>query len=594
MNSKSTINSKPIKLIQILWKTFSTRRKFQFYGLLILSTIASFSEIISIGLVVPYLGILTSPDIFFENIAIQPLIIFFEIKTPNQLILPLTIIFIIAVLMSGLMRMILLWFQTRMSHIIGADLSYDIYRKSLYQPYMTHLNRNSSEIISSITIKVNNVVYNTILPGLRIFSSILISFSILLTLLLIEPILFSTSILIFAFIYLVLILNVRKKLSSDSLIVSTEQDKVIKSLQEGLGGIRDVLINGSQEVYAKEFNNADLSLRKAQANIHIIGGIPRFGIESLAITLLVILAYFISSSSSGIILAIPALGSLALGAAKILPLFQLVYLSWSSFRGGIDSLKDVIDLMNQNMPSKDELSHNIMPLQFKQSLVLKDITFKYDNSEKKIIENLDIEILKGERIGIIGETGSGKSTFLDIIMGLIVPTKGQILVDGVEIKKNNRRNWQRHIAHVPQNIFLADNSISENIAFGIKKNQIDFEKIKKAAQNAQISSKIESLPDKYNTNVGERGVRLSGGQLQRIGIARAIYKNSDFIVFDEATSALDNTTEEKLVNTISNMNSTITMIIVAHRMSSLKYCSRVYKISNGTINIVNKDSLKDK
>tara|TARA_B100001093_G_scaffold496146_1_gene541426 strand:+ start:350 stop:2131 length:1782 start_codon:yes stop_codon:yes gene_type:complete len=570
------------ELLTYLWNSIDLRRKYQFIALVFLASITSFFEVISIGIVIPYLGILTSPDIFLQNNIIQKFVLYTNFNKVSDIILLLTISFIVVTFVSGIMRMLLLWSQTRLSHAIGADLSRDIYNKTLHQPYEVHLNRNSSEIISSITVKVNNIVYNTILPSLRILSSILITISILITLILIEPLILGIASLGFFIIYTILIFLVRKKLSQDSITVSEEQTRLVKILQEGLGGIRDVLINGSQKTYLNEFSKADVLLRRSQANIHIIGGIPRFGIESLAIMMVVILAYFLSTSDSGFITAIPSLGALALGAQRILPLFQLVYLSWSSFRGGLDSLKDVIELIDQKIQTTD-YKKNRKKINFERLISLKGVSFRYSNTTHNILDNIDLEIKKGERIGIIGETGSGKTTLIDLLMALILPNKGNFRVDSTTINATNCFGWQLNLAHVPQNIYLADNSIAENIAFGVPKNQIDDSRIRIAAQQSQIAEKIDSLDNKYDTLVGERGIKLSGGQLQRIGIARAIYKQSDVIILDEATSALDNLTEEAVMEVINNINKETTIVIVAHRLSSLKHCSRIIEIKNGKI-----------
>jgi ATP-binding cassette subfamily B protein len=276
------------------------------------------------------------------------------------------------------------------------------------------------------------------------------------------------------------------------------------------------------------------------------------------------------------------LGVLAFGAQRLLPVMQQAYASWSSIQGGKASLQDALDLLDQPLPDHiNNLSFQV--LKFKKQIAIKQLSFRYGNTTPYILKELDFKISKGSRVGFIGSTGSGKSTLLDIIMGLLQPTEGFLEVDEELITKQNQRSWHSHIAHVPQAIFLSDGTIEENIAFGVPRHLIDRKRVLRSAEQAQISESIESWPNKYQTLVGERGVRLSGGQRQRIGIARALYKQADVIILDEATSALDNDTEEAVMKVINNLNPDLTIMIVAHRISTLRNCSQIIKLNNGRI-----------
>ena len=571
------------QLLHRLWGHINFRRRMQFGLLFLVMILASFAEVISIGAVLPFLGALTAPDQLFLNPMVQPLIQMLSLTEPKQLLLPLTIAFTIGALLSGLMRLILLWVQTRLSYAIGADFSFSIYRRTLYQPYAVHASRNSSEVISGISEKANGVVGSTLLPLATIVSSILMLLSILLALLAIEPVIATTAFIGFGVIYVFVILITKKTLVRDSHRVNYELGRVIKALQEGLGGVRDVLIDGTQATYCKIYREADLPLRRAQANISIISGSPRYGVEALGMVLIAVLAYSLASRSSGIASAIPVLGALALGAQRLLPVLQQGYSSWTSIRGGQASLNGVLDLLDQPLPTyADAPLQTLIP--FQDSIILNNLTFQYVTDAPWVLQHgLSLSILKGSRIGFIGATGSGKSTLLDIIMGLLQPTSGSLAIDGVNITELNRRGWQSHIAHVPQTIFLADTSIAENIAFGVPVEQIDHARVCKAAAKAQIAQTIESWSRQYDTAVGERGVRLSGGQRQRIGIARALYKQADVIVFDEATSALDSDTESAVMEAIENLDNELTVIIVAHRLSTLKNCTQIFELEDGRI-----------
>ena len=537
----------------------------------------SFAEILSIGAVLPFLAVLTAPESVFEHAAAQPIMQAMGLKAPAQLLLPLTIAFGLAALIAGVMRLMLLWASTRLSFATGADLSISVYRRTLYQPYEVHCSRNSSEVISGIAGKANSVIYSIIMPLITLISATLLLIVILIALLLVEPTMALAAFGGFGLIYTFIIRLTRRKLLADSQCMARESVQVIKSLQEGLGGIRDVLLDGSQATYCQIYRNADLPLRRAQGNSAFIAASPRHGIEALGMILISALAYSLAQQSNGIAKAIPILGAFAIGAQRLLPVLQQAYGSWTTIQSGQAALQDTLNLIEQPLPYFAD--HPVVsPMPFAHNISLKQLGFRYNPETPYVLRQINITINKGSCIGIIGATGSGKSTLLDIIMGLLQPTDGTLEIDGQVVTLNNHRAWQSHIAHVPQAIFLADSTIEENIAFGLPKDQIDPQRVRKAAQNAQIDNIIESWPMKYQTMVGERGIRLSGGQRQRIGIARALYKQADVIIFDEATSALDNETEQAVMQAIESLSKDLTLLIIAHRLTTLKNCSQIVEL----------------
>jgi len=544
--------------------------------------LASFAEIVSIGAVLPFLGVLTAPERVFGHRLAQPFIHALSLTEPKQMLLPLTITFAIGALFSGTIRLILVWAQTRLGHAIGADFSISIYRRTLYQPYAVHVARNSSEVIAAISNEANRVVGETLLPVLTILSSSLMLLAILVALVAIEPVIASAAIAGFGAIYAMVILVTKRSLARYSQRISLEKNQVIKALQEGLGGIRDVLIDGTQATYCNVYRSADLPLRRAAANIQIIAISPRFGIEALGMVLIAALAFSLAGRSEGIANAIPVLGVLALGAQRLLPVLQHAYSSWATVRGGQVSLSDTLDLLDQPLPTHADAPLTT-PSPFRHSITLNRLAFRYTPQAPWVLQELDLIIPKGSRVGFMGTTGSGKSTLLDVIMGLLHPTAGSLAIDGMTITPQNHRAWQTHIAHVPQAIFLADTTIAENIAFGVPLDQIDHTRVRQSAKKAQIAQTIESWDEQYNTYVGERGVRLSGGQRQRIGIARALYKQADVIVFDEATSALDNDTECAVMQAIESLSEELTVLIVAHRLTTLKNCTHIVELGDGRI-----------
>lgn len=568
-------------LLKRLWHHISARRRVQFALLLVLMILTSFAEIFSLGAVLPFLGVLTAPDKIYSHPYAQPVIRLLEISSPKGLLLPLTLAFGTAALFAGAMRIFQLWANTRLSFATGADLSVSIYRRTLYQPYSVHVSRNSSEIINGVATKVNTVIFNIIVPLLTLISSSIIMLAIMMTLIAVNPTIAISAFVGFSVTYGVIIGVTRKRLKSNSQKIAKESNQVVKSLQEGLGGIRDVLIDGNQAVYCNVYSKAVFPLRRAQGNNVFINQSPRFGIEAIGMLLIASLAFFLAQQPGGVTRAIPVIGTLALGAQRLLPVLQQTYASWSKIQGETASLRDVLELLEQPVPGHVFQTSDTLP--FNSSVELRNLSFCYAPKASYVLKNLDLVIKKGSKVGFIGATGSGKSTLLDIIMGLLQPTGGTLSVDGTPVTSKNQRAWQAHIAHVPQSIFLSDATIEENIAFGIPKGKIDHKRVRQAAQQAQIANVIQAWPQQYQTFVGERGIRLSGGQRQRIGIARVLYKQADVIIFDEATSALDNETEQAVMEAIESLSDNLTVLIIAHRLTTLKSCTEVVELGDGGI-----------
>tara|TARA_B100001093_G_scaffold454216_1_gene463392 strand:- start:148 stop:1182 length:1035 start_codon:yes stop_codon:yes gene_type:complete len=320
-------------------------------------------------------------------------------------------------------------------------------------------------------------------------------------------------------------------------------------------------------------------MRQATWRNEMIYSSPRFIMEASGIAIVALFAYFATLQFGGINEFLPILGVFVLGAQKLLPAIQKAYASYSRIKGAAYSLEDVIDLLDQPLPKYANFSANL-PVPFTQSIELKNLSFRYSHQSPWVLKNLNFKIPKGSVVGIIGSTGCGKSTIIDLIMGLLPLTNGELTVDGVPIDNENKREWQANISCVPQDIYLSDGTIKENIAFGLPKEQINFSKVKIAAQKAQIAELIESWDDQFETMVGERGMRLSGGQRQRIGVARALYSESNVLILDEATSALDNETELAVMNSINTFNKDITVIIIAHRLTTLKKCDMILELGN--------------
>lgn len=579
MNFTKTHGSLPSLLLK-LWGHFSKRRRRQFIVVMALMLVSAVAEVVSLGAVLPFIGILIAPERVFGNPFISNLVRGFGITSADQLMLPLTITFASAALIAGATRMFLMWASTRLAYAGGADLSIEVYRRTLYQPYSVHVARNSSEVISGITTKVHGVVFELLMPLLILGSAVVLLISITGTLLVIKPVVALVVTGGFGACYGLISWSSRRLLHQNSIRIAYEQTQVVKALQEGLGGIRDVLLDSTQPAYCGIYRNADLALRRAQASNSFTASSPRFIMEAIGMVLIAALAYALSRQAGGVASALPVLAALALGAQRLLPALQQAYNSWTTIAGCEASLCDILDLLDQPLPD-DVLERIPPPLPFQTSIQFDAVGFRYSPDSPLVLNDLNLTIPKGARVGFVGTTGSGKSTTLDLLMGLLVPTEGRLLVDGQLISGRRTRSWQQSIAHVPQSIYLADTTLAENIAFGVAWDSIDMDRVKRAARQAQIAEFIEEKPEGYRAFVGERGIRLSGGQRQRIGIARALYKQASVLVFDEATSALDNATEQSVMDAIDELNRDLTILMIAHRLTTVRHCDIIVELERG-------------
>ncbi|CAM3762939.1 ABC transporter ATP-binding protein [Polynucleobacter brandtiae] len=577
-NSDDTIS---INLVR-LWRTFSHARKKQFIALILLMVLCSFSEILVIGSVVPFLALIANPNSnFMGSIAASALHVISATNIQDIRIVA-SIFFALSVLLAAIFRTILAWATTYFSFDLGADLGQRIYRAILNQPYSLHINRSSSKVIDSITNQVNGIVYGTTLPLLHLLSATFLGLFIFGALILVDPTITLISFIGFCVIYLCAALLTKNSLKRNSLFCAYESHRVLQSLQEGMGGIREIIIDGTQNIHAATHSEIDLNLRRAQASTLFISLAPRYPVEAMAIIVMIGVALTLSLGNSNAGELIPKLAAMALGAQRLLPLLQQTFSSWSSLQGAQHSVAEALDLLD--LPSEASRLQSIGNISFKRSINIERLAFRYAIDQPLVLKNINLEIIKGSRVGLIGVTGSGKSTFLDLIMGLLEPTSGVINIDGEEkINLSNSRQWQRHIAHVPQNIFLLDRSIAENIAMSDSGSQIDYIRLNRVIRQASLEDYINSLPDKFDTCVGERGIRLSGGQRQRIGIARALYKGADLIILDEATSALDSETERAVIAELDRIDNDVTILMVSHRPETLKSCNFIYEIKNGCL-----------
>jgi ABC-type multidrug transport system fused ATPase/permease subunit len=552
----------------------SPRRRIQLVLVFALSLLGAAAEMATLGAIIPFLAILTGGG---EQCSVLSVVCGLS---PAQISLG----FALVIATATILRLLLVWVSTRFAYAVGADLGYEVYNRALHQPYRFHLDRNSSETIAAIN-RVNLLITNVLSPIMQGMVALIICIGIIAALITVDVATALIAAVSIGLFYVVVTKTTRKLLEANSRIEVEAETQRLKILQEGLGGIRDILLDGTQEMYTKRFRAATYRQRTALATNLFIRSTPRYLIEGAGMLVMVGLAWWVQSTQ-GLDVALPTLGALALGAQRLLPHLQTAYLAWSSLNASKSIVTDVVAFLNLPMPPQTDQT-TPLPVVAKSRLepvvTLNHVRFAYKPNGTQILRDIELVIPHGSRIGFIGKTGSGKSTLIDVIMGLLPPTNGEVRTGSAVLDDSNRRAWQSRIAHVPQSVYLTDASIAENIAFGCEPQRIDMDRVIAAAQRAQIDSYVQQLPEGYGTKVGERGVRLSGGQRQRIGLARAFYKNADVLILDEATSALDDATETQVMNAIAAIDGDITVLIIAHRLTTLRNCDVIVQLEKGQI-----------
>ena len=576
------IKANPISNSLRLIKFFNKNLKIKFLLVSILIIINSVTELLSISAVIPFLFALTNSNKISNNIFLNFFSNFFGFSNINLVIL-FSSIFAGFVIISTFIRLLTIKITCNFCASSANYLASKGYINYINQNYEFYLEDNSSNFINTLTIEMIKA-QNSLEAIFVILSASVLATLILASLFILNPQL--TTIIFFSIliIYLLIVKNIQKKLLKNSKIISQANANLIKILQESFGGIREILINNNQNYFIKIFMKEDYLMRERLEISKFYKKSPRYFIEALGIILLILVSIFvvIVQKNENII---PLLGFVAFSFQKLLVSAQNIYGGWSSICSLNSSVLGVIE--NLSLIPRKDLKVELKPLKLNKKIVLNNIIFKHKNQNFPILNGIDLIINKGETIGIIGKTGSGKSTLLDIINGLLRPLSGDLIIDNKRIYEDSDDNtikmWQKNIAHVPQNIFISNDSILNNIAFGVEPNLIERSRVFEAASNACFSYDIEKMPLKYKTFAGERGSNLSGGQLQRLGIARALYQKKDLLILDEITSSLDKNTENQIIDLLEGLSSDLTIIIIAHRLTTLKNCDKVFELSEGKL-----------
>ncbi len=567
-----------------LWIYLNNEQKKELLSLQILVICISITEMASVFSIGPFMALVADKNIIETNEFFNQLYIGTNASSPEMFLFWCGSFVLAALTVSSILSMFVIWRLNFYGQMLGVQISSRIYRYYLQQSWSYHSNTSSSSLINNIGVECGRLTNQIIIQLLNLNARFFQAFVMSLAIIIFNPVIATIGIIIFITSYFSLYSLIKIKLDSNGKIISKSNSERMKVMQEGFGGIKDVLLLGRQSDFIKRFKFYTESFGIALAKNNVFSQVPRYGMELIGFGSIIalILALLIFSNGS-LTEMLPVLSIFALAGVKLLPSFQQIYFSITQIRGNISALESLDNDLSRSQKEIGISKVKNENLTLNKNIKINNLSFKYPGKHDHALQNINIEIPKNTSVGIVGFSGSGKSTLFDVAMGLLEPNSGSITVDGKKIDSKNLRSWQNAIGYVAQDIFLSDSSIEENIAFGVPKEDINKDKVKLASEMSNLTTFMKRLPEGFDTVVGERGVQLSGGQKQRIGIARALYNDAQILFFDEATSALDGITESKVVDAIKTISSTKTILIIAHRLSTIKFCDVIYVMHEGKI-----------
>tara|TARA_R110002012_G_scaffold64971_4_gene170588 strand:+ start:6028 stop:7836 length:1809 start_codon:yes stop_codon:yes gene_type:complete len=575
-----------LKELYFLLTTEQRRKLLRLQVLVVLMSIAEITGVVSIG---PFMALVGDMSQLQGDGLIADIFEASGFEEPRTFLFCLGLLVVVVLTGSAMISMYTIWRLSIYGAKVGAELSSRLYNYYMYQPWLFHASGSSTQLTSQISQECDRITTSIIKPLMQMNAKLVMAVMMAAAIFIYNPVVALMGLVIFTASYLLLYRIVRWRLIRNGKGITKAQRTRFKLMSEGFGGIKDALLLGRQPIFTERFDEASARLARAQGTNQAMGQVPRYAMELVAFSSVILLILYLLAAYEGNLGSIlPVLSVYALAGFKLLPAFQQVYTSISNIRGNIaafdtlrDDLRASLQASQQNTSSFKGKKNNY--LQPRQSIQLKNVTFTYPGKEEPALKELNLEIPVNQVIGLVGSSGSGKSTAIDLLLGLLEAQQGELAVDGVPITDHNRREWQNSLGFVPQAIFLADTSIRENIAFGLPPEAIEEDNVRRAASMAHLEELIDELPEGLDTRVGERGVQLSGGQRQRIGIARALYNDADVLILDEATSALDGITEKLIMDAIHDFSGRKTIIMIAHRLATVKECDCVYFMEGGRV-----------
>jgi ABC-type multidrug transport system fused ATPase/permease subunit len=574
-----------LKIIIEFFSLLTPSQRRRFYTLQILVIIMTFAEVASIFSITPFMAIVGDPSILEKEGFLGMLYIRSNLGEPYQFIFYLGLIVLVILIISALISIFITWRLAMFATKIGVEIGDRLYSHYLNRDWLFHTMTSSSNLTKKISSETTRITDTFLLPLMYMNARLFLTLFVFLILLVYDPIVSIICLIVFSVAYIIIIKLARTRLEINSKNISAMFLERFKLMSEGFGGIKEVLLLGKSSEFKKRFTKAGNKLAHSQGVNKAIALVPRYFMELLGFASMVLLViYLITNSKSDLGLILPILSIYGIAGVKLLPALQQIYSSITTIRGNLSAYESIReDLININMEVAQKVEDNQQVWSKHNEISLKNITFNYPGKKSFALKDVSLTIKANTTVGFVGTSGSGKSTLIDVIIGLIKPQQGEITIDGAPLIKQNLRTWQNKIGIVPQAIFLTEGTIAENVAFGIPHDLIKHEQVKKVLKLAHLEEWVMGLDNGVHSKVGERGIQLSGGQKQRIGIARALYYEADVLVFDEATSALDGITEKAIMNAIHDFTGKKTLIMIAHRLTTVQKCDQIFMMNKGSI-----------
>ena len=577
---------KLLGLLALLKKVISildNKEKRFFYYLSFAFFFVAIIETFGVVLIIPFIEIASNPEIINSNYQLNLINDFFQFSNTNSFILFLGISYFFYLIFSQAFKAVIMYLQLRYTFSLESSISKRLLESYLRQTYSWFLDKHSGDMGKGILSEVAETIHYSLTPLLGMISQLFLTILLIILIVLVNPLVALITLLFLLVLNLLIFNRVKNWIKLIGINKVKHNQRRYKTVVEAFGAIKEIKLSGIEKIYSNKFSSAANDFSTANSNVQIVSILPKYLLEALSFGFLILFILYNLSLGNNLTEVLPILSMFAFAALRLIPAFQQIFSSLNKINFSTKGLDDILYRLNENKNLEISKKTN-NSLQIKNKIEINNLNFVYPNSNRMALNKINLSILSGKKIGIVGSTGSGKTTLVDILLGLLKPTNGKISLDGNEISKLGLREWQNSIGYVPQNIFLSDKTVAENIAFGLSLEELDIERVKEVCKIANLHNFItEELEKSYFTEVGERGIRLSGGQRQRIGIARALYNNPSLLVLDEATSALDNLTEKVIIESIANHSKNITTIIIAHRLNTIKNCDCIYYLEKGEI-----------
>ena len=576
-----------IKTIIEFFSLLTSSQRRRFYTLQILVIIMTFAEVASIFSITPFMAIVGDPSLLQKENLLGTLYIKSNLASPYEFIFYLGFIVLGILTISAFISIFITWRLAIFSTKIGVEIGDSLYSHYLNQDWLFHTRGSSSSLTKKISTDTARLTTEFILPLMYLNSRLCLTVIVVLMLLIYDPFVMIICLIIFSGGYFFIFKLAQTKLEINNKNISNMFLERYKLMNSGFGGIKEVLLMGKSSNFIKLFTTAGNKLAYSQGVNKAIALVPRYFMELMGFTFMISLVLYLISKSQGVLFLasiLPILSIYAIAGIKLLPALQQIFGAITTIKGNLSAYKSIEeDLKNINTQVKKKIEANKQVWSKHNEICLKNITFNFTEKKFFTINNVSLTIKPNTSVGFVGKSGSGKSTIIDIITGLIEPQQGEITIDGIPLNKKNLRTWQNKIGIVPQAIFLLEGSVAENVAFGISHDLIDYQQVKKVLKLAYLEEWLSGLENGIHTKVGERGIQLSGGQRQRIAIARSLYYEPDVLIFDEATSALDRITEKTIMNSIDDFSGKKTLIMISHRLTTVQKCDQIFIIDKGSI-----------